>query len=315
MITVVNPAFLSVVVDNGRFGYGYIGVAPSSGLDRFAMAMARFTLGMPDNAPVLEVMGNDLSLLFSETHSFIITGARVKATIDDMPVKPWSAIKAPEGSILKVTEVWEGFRYYIGFSGIIDIDPVMGSYSTNLECRFGGFQGRPLMKGDILKFRELYDPIEHVGVPDSLIPPLCEPHILRVLPGPEADRFDPASVKFLSDRNEAVFFKASPRLNRTGIRLDGPAVQFRDKVEQSIISEGILPGTVQVPPDGLPIINCVERTIGGYARLGTVIDVDLDKLAHIKPFDRVILSVSDRDEAERLSQARKDNITFYVKKQ
>ncbi len=315
MITVVNPAFLSVIVDNGRFGYGYIGVAPSSGLDRFAMAMARFALGMPDNAPVFEIMGDDLSLLFSETVTFAITGARVKATVDDVPVEPWCAVKAPKGSILKVAEVLEGFRYYIGFSGIIDIDAVMGSYSTNLECGFGGFQGRPLMKGDILKFREIYDPIEHVGIPDLLIPSMCGPHILRVLSGPEADRFDPASVEFLSNRNEAAFFKASPRLNRTGIRLDGPAIQFRDKVDQSIISEGILPGTIQVPPDGLPIINCVERTIGGYARLGTVINVDLYKLAHIKPFDRVILSVSDRDEAERLSRARKDSIAFYVKKQ
>jgi allophanate hydrolase len=142
-----------------------------------------------------------------------------------------------------------------------------------------------------------------------------EPHILRILPGPEADRFNPASVKFLSDRDEALFFRASARLNRTGIRLEGPAVEFRDKVEQSIISEGILPGTVQVPADGLPIINCVERTIGGYARLGIVINVDLDKLAHIKPFDRVILSVTDREEAARLWQARKDNIAFSIKKQ
>ncbi|MBP1748677.1 MAG: KipI antagonist [Deltaproteobacteria bacterium] len=315
MITVINPAFLSIIVDNGRFGYGYIGVAPSSGLDRFACAIARFILGNPDSAPVLETMGNDLSLLFSESITFAITGARVKATLDDVPVQSWSQVKAPKGSILKVSEILEGLRYYLGFSGIIDIDPVMGSCSTNLECRFGGFQGRPLMKGDVLKFRDLYDPVEHVSVPDELIPSLHEPHILRVLSGPEADRFNPASVKFLSNRNEALIFKASARLNRTGIRLEGPAIQFRDKVEQSIMSEGILPGTIQVPPDGLPIINCVERTIGGYARLGIIIDVDLDKLAHIKPFDRVILSVTDNEEAERLLQAKKDTVAFYVKKQ
>jgi 5-oxoprolinase (ATP-hydrolysing) subunit C len=122
-------------------------------------------------------------------------------------------------------------------------------------------------------------------------------------------------VKFLSDRNEALIFRASARLNRTGIRLEGPPLEFLDRVEQSIISEGILPGTIQVPADGLPIINCVERTIGGYARLGTVIDVDLDRLAHIRPFDRVILSMTDHEEARRLSQARKDTIAFSIKKQ
>ena len=161
----------------------------------------------------------------------------------------------------------------------------------------------------------LSNPARHVSLPDELIPSLCEPHVLRVLPGPEAGHFSPASVKFLSNRNEALVFKASARLNRTGIRLEGPAIKFRAKAEQSIISEGILPGTIQVPPDGLPIINCVERTIGGYARLAIIIDVDLDKVAHIKPFDRVILSLTDREEAERLSQAKKDAIAFHVKKQ
>ena len=315
MITVVNPAFLSMIVDNGRFGYGHIGVAPSSGLDRFACAMARFILGNIDSAPVLEIMGNGLSLLFSEAVAFAITGARVKGTLDDVPVEPWSRTKAPKGSVLKISEVFEGCRYYIGFSGTIDVDPVMGSRSTNLECRFGGYQGRPLMKGDVLELREVYDPVGHISVPDERIPSMGEPHIIRVLPGPEADYFSPLSVKFLSNRNEALFFKASARLNRTGIRLEGPAIQFRDEAEQSIISEGILPGTIQVPPDGLPIINCVERTIGGYARLAIIIDVDLDKLAHIKPFDRVILSVTDSEEAERLLQAKKDTVAFYVKKQ
>lgn len=315
MITVLNPAFLSLIVDNGRFGYGDIGVPPSSGLDRFALKLAGFILGNPENAPVLEVMGNDLSLLFSESVTFAITGARVRAALNGVPVEPWSAVRVPKGSVLKVSEVLEGFRYYVGFSGTIAIEPVMGSCTTNLECRFGGFQGRPLMKGDILTLRDMREPAGSQAIPDELIPPMTEPHILRILPGPEADRFTPASVKFLSDRDEALVFRASARLNRTGIRLEGPAVKFRDKAEQSIISEGVLPGTVQAPADGQPIINCVERTIGGYARLGTVIDVDLDRLAHIRPFDRVILSVTDREEAYRLSRARKDSIAFSIKKQ
>lgn len=314
MITVINPAFLSMIVDGGRFGYADIGVPPSSGLDRFACMMARLILGNPDNSPVLEVMGNDLSLLFSEPVTFTITGARVRATLDEATVEPWSTVRAPKGSVLKVFEVTEGFRYYLAFSGEIDIDPVMGSYATNLECRFGGFKGRPLMKGDVLAFRDIRDPV-YSSVPNDLIPSMGEPHILRMIPGPETGYFTPASVKFLSDRNEPLYFKASSRLNRTGIRLEGPPVQFREKADQSIISEGILPGTIQVPADGQPIINCVERTIGGYARLGIVIDVDLDKLAHVKPFDRVILSAADREEAGRLSQARKDSIAFHIKKQ
>jgi antagonist of KipI len=315
MITVINPAFLALVVDNGRFGFGHIGVPPSSGLDRFALDMARAILGNPGNAPALEIMGNDLSLSFSETMTFAITGARVKATLDGEDVEPWSAIRAPKDSILKVTEVLEGFRYYIGFSGTIEVAPVMDSYTTNLECRFGGFHGRPLMKGDVLTLRDMCEPGGPHTIPGELIPSMKEPHFLRILPGPEADRFTPASVKFLFDKDEALIFRASARLNRTGIRLEGAAIEFLDRAEKSIISEGLLPGTIQVPADGLPIINCVERTLGGYARLGTVIDVDLNRLAHIRPFDRVILSTTDHEEARRLSRARKDAIAFSIKKQ
>jgi antagonist of KipI len=171
------------------------------------------------------------------------------------------------------------------------------------------------MKGDRIALRDIREPAEFAIVPDRMIPSMREPHLIRVIAGPEVGYFAPASVRFFGNRKEAALFNATSRLNRTGIRLEGNPLEFRNDVEQSIISEGLLPGTIQVPPDGCPIIGLAERTIGGYARLATVADVDMDRLAQIKPRDSVILSSIDIDEAERLWRARRDALSFYCKKQ
>lgn len=315
MIEVAAAGFLSIIVDSGRYGHAHIGVPPSSALDRFSYGILQYLLENPDNSPALEVMGNDLRLQFAEEVTFAITGARVAATLDDVPVAAWSALRARKGSCLRVREVKEGLRYYIGFAGTMDVEPVLGSCTTNLECNFGGFHGRPFIKGDVISMKGLRMPGELRRVPETMIPSMREPHVIRVIAGPEADRFVPRSVAFLENRVDAALFNVTSRLNRTGIRLVGPPLMFREEVEKSIISEGVLPGTVQVPPDGLPIICLAERTVGGYARLAVTADIDMDRLAHIKPGDRVLLRAIDIEEAQRLWSARRDGMSFYCKKQ
>ena len=103
-------------------------------------------------------------------------GAKVRATVDDSAVLPWTSFVVPRESTLTVSEVKEGLRFYIGFSGTPAIDPVMGSYTTNLECRFGGFKGRPLMKGDCLEFNDVKS--WHArGLPAKRIPEMNPPHL------------------------------------------------------------------------------------------------------------------------------------------
>ena len=315
MIGVVGAGFLSMVVDGGRYGHAHEGVPPSSALDRLAYETLQFLLDNKEGTPAIEAMGNDLRLWFARSVTFAITGAKVMATLDDVPVLPWSAVRAKKGSYLRVREVREGLRYYVGFSGTIDVEPVLGSRTTNMECKFGGFHGRPLMKGDMLTLKELHTPARLRSIPEEMMPSMHEPHIIRVIGGPEADYFTPGSACFLTNREDAALFNATARLNRTGIRLEGQPVVFREDVEKSIISEGILPGTIQVPPDGFPIISLTERTIGGYARLALTASVDMDRLAHVKPRDRVFLYAIDIGEAERLWMARRDAVSFYCKKQ
>jgi biotin-dependent carboxylase-like uncharacterized protein len=303
MIEVVSPGWLAVIVDGGRHGLADVGVPPSSALDGFAFRTLNSLLGNPGGRPALEVMGSDFRLLFREDMGCAITGAKVSAFLDDLPLKPWSAFQAPKGSLLRVREVTEGLRYYVGFTGLMEADEVMGSYTTNIECRFGGYRGRPLMKGDRIGIVEGRPGIEASSAPAGPIPSMAPPHVLRIVPGPEWGSFCDAPAESVNGQGkEPTWFTVSARLNRTGIRLEGDPILFKEKADRSIVSEGVLPGTVQVPGDGMPIIVLYERTIGGYARMGIVAAVDRDRLAHLRPKDPVAFRVIGRDEAERLGR-------------
>ena len=299
MIEVVNPAWFSMVVDGGRYGHADTGVPGSGALDRFAYRILNYLVGNEAGAPALEVMGSGFSATFDADVTCAITGAQVTAYIDSAPVTPWMSFVADKGSMLRVKEVLEGFRYYIGFSGSIHVDKVMGSCTTNLECGFGGFGGRPLIKGDQLNLKGPRV-IGERFIPEDIIPQMDSPHVLRILEGPEVGYFTPEVLSDLFDTTGRLWYKVSLNSNRAGIRLEGRPLIFRKRMEKSIVSEGILPGTIQVTGEGLPILVLNERTIGGYARLGMVAKVDHDRLAHLKPKDKVIFQVIDVETAERL---------------
>jgi 5-oxoprolinase (ATP-hydrolysing) subunit C len=297
MIEVLNPAWLAIIVDEGRYGLGHIGVPPSGPLDLTAYRAVNTLLGNAPVTPVLEVMGSDFRIAFGADMRCALAGARVEAFLDGVPVHSWTSFRVSKGSMLRVREVREGLRYYIGVSGVIDSEEAMGSRTTNLECLFGGYHGRPLMKGDRLTVNNMEENGETRSVPEALVPSMAPPHLLRLLKGPEFDSFTAESLVGFVEKSEKPNYTVTTRLNRTGIRIEGPALQFREAAEKSIISEGVVPGTVQVPGDGLPIIVLYERTIGGYARVATVIRADLDRLAHLKPRDPVHFRFVGIDEA------------------
>jgi len=299
MVEIVNPAWLSMVVDGGRYGHADVGMPPSSVLDGYAYTALCRLLGYGTGVPVLEIMGHDFSFRVNMDLSCAITGARVTAFVDSTPVIPWAVFRIKAGSTIRVKEVTEGLRYYIGFSGMIDAAKVAGSYTTNIECRFGGYFGRPFLKGDRITLKDVCIPDERV-IGESLIPSMKAPHLLRIIDGEERDRFSPEALKSLFEKYGDSWYKVSTKANRTGIRLEGRPLKFRKGVEQSIISEGILPGVVQIPGDGQPIIVLYERTIGGYARIGHVAKIDRDLLAHLKPLDKVRFQRIEPEEAERL---------------
>ncbi|HQB33207.1 MAG: KipI antagonist [Syntrophorhabdus sp. PtaB.Bin027] len=299
MIEIINSAWFTLVVDGGRNGYADVGVPGSAALDQFAYNLLNFLVGNENGAPVLEVMGNEFTVKVNCETTCAITGAQVTAYVDDKQITPWVSFAARTGSTIRVKQVLEGFRYYVGFSGLMNVDRVIDSYSTNLECRFGGFRGRPLIKGDRIGLKEPKVVGERF-VPEEVIPAMEQPHVLRVLEGPEFHYFTSEAINRLFEKKDHSWYIVSTKSNRTGIRLEGKPLIFRKEMDKSITSEGILPGTIQVPGDGLPIFMLNERTIGGYARIGMVAKADQDRLAHLKPKDKVFFQLIGIDEAERL---------------
>ncbi len=307
MIEIIHQGTMTCIVDSGRYGYAAVGVPPSAALDGFAYGALNRLLGQDGHAPALEIIGAQFSLRFHEAMTCAITGALVRASLDDNPLNPWMSFSAAAGSILKVHEVIEGFRYYLGFAGSMALERVIDRFATNLECGFGGYKGRALTFGDRINIDDCYD-IPRGAIPGNAIPGMKSPHLLRVTAGPEYHYFTDAAQKIFAERKGRSVYDVSATINRTGIRLEGQPLTFRDDVDKSIISEGILPGTVQIPGDGLPIIMLYERTIGGYARVARVIRADLDRLAHLQPGDYVLFELVAMAEAEHLWEDRQKRL-------
>lgn len=309
MLTVQNPGLYALIVDLGRFGHAAAGVPSSSALDAYACRALYHLTGNGD-APVIEAIGPGFALHFDADVTFAITGARVKAFLGESFVRPWTAFRAKRGSVLHVREVTEGLRYYVGFSGTPGMARVMGSYATNLECGFGGLNGQPLKAGDAIVFDGVLEPDVKL-IPGSLIPAMHPPHKLRVMEGPEAGYFAEESRRLFWEKGAQTLYTVSGLSNRTGIRLEGTPLLFGADVGKSIISDGIVAGTVQIPGDGLPIIMLHERTIGGYARAAVIARADLDRLAHLAAGDFVIFERIGLEEAEALWKEKQSRLASF----
>ena len=182
----------------------------------------------------------------------------------------------------------------------------MGSRSTNLPSGFGGLQGRALEKNDILTSQIPSQPlqVDPRVFNAAWIPAFPNSWSLRIIWGPQDDHFPDESRKsFLS-----ATYKMSPDSDRTGIRLEGAIIRKKPDMQASIISEGVIAGSVQIPGDGKPIIILGETVTGGYRKIATVISADLPLLGQIKPGDAVGFSAVSLDEARRALNAVEEKV-------
>jgi biotin-dependent carboxylase-like uncharacterized protein len=214
-----------------------------------------------------------------------LCGGDLQPCLNDQPFDMWRSQVVRKGDVLLLKATRTGCRAYLAVGGGISLEPVLASRSTNLASRFGGHEGRSLRKGDLLFTG---DPERHVRWAGEIFDPEGRPSYtgkwdLRVLLGPQDQDFPEESVRLLLDSS----FAASSQSDRTGIRLAGPALQRKKSLGDSIISEGVVPGAIQVPGDAQPIILLVETITGGYRKIATVISADLPLLGQIKPADRV----------------------------
>ena len=218
----------------------------------------------------------------------------------------WRSHILKKDDILSFRSALSGFRAYIAVAGGISIPPVMGSRSTNLPSGFGGLQGRALEKNDILTSQIPSQPlqVDPRVFNAAWIPAFPNSWSLRIIWGPQDDHFPDESRKsFLS-----ATYKMSPDSDRTGIRLEGAIIRKKPDMQASIISEGVIAGSVQIPGDGKPIIILGETVTGGYRKIATVISADLPLLGQIKPGDAVGFSAVSLDEARRALNAVEEKV-------
>jgi biotin-dependent carboxylase-like uncharacterized protein len=302
MIEILSTGGLSTVQDQGRFGYRRFGVGVSGALDTLAATVGNAMLGNAPSCAFIEIVLFPFRVRFAADCRIAVTGADALAAVDGVPICPWWSLPVRAGQVLSLQAPRAGSVAYLCIEGGIDVANVLGSRSTDLKAGFGGFQGRTLRKGDRLTWcapssGHVTERARGFGVRPPASSPLQNgggaATRVRVLPAAEWESFtDEAHALFLGTE-----WKISPNSNRIGVRLEGPALRARRNLE--MLSHGIVPGVIQIPPSGLPIVmQCDAQTSGGYPKIATVIEADQWRIAQTPLGGRVRFEVATLAEAQ-----------------
>ncbi len=297
---VLKHGFFTTVQDLGRYGYLKYGVAISGAMDSFSMIVANLLVGNNPNDACLEItlIGPELQAL-ADTQ-IAVTGGKTSVKIDGEEAPMWQTLTVRKGDVVSIEKIESGCRCYLSIRGGINTPIVLGSRSTYVRGRFGGINGRQLKAGDIIEGFNV-SPVDVVfRMPENLVPRFMESFTVHVVLGPQADMFTKRGIEtFLLNP-----YKVTIDSDRMGYRLEGPAIQHKGKVD--IVSDALLPGTIQVPKDGKPIIIMRDaQTTGGYPKIAAVITPDLDRLGQAKPNDIIrFLEITLEDARKRLLEYR-----------
>jgi antagonist of KipI len=286
-VNVLHAGMLTTVQDLGRRGHLAEGVPFGGAADPFALRVANLLVGNAEDAPALEITLTGPELAFSGPAWIAVCGAR----FENIPA--WRPVRVEAGGRLKFGKRLQGCRAYLSVSGGFDVERVMDGRGTFLAAGIGGYQGRSLCNGDLVRFlpseRQL---LGHWSLDERMIPRYSREPTVRVMPGAHAGEF--------GDALYSARFGVTARSDRMGIRLDGP--KLVRAVGGDLVSTAVAPGTIQVPPDGNPIVLMADaQTLGGYPRVAHVASVDIPLLAQLAPGDGVRFARTTVADAHALS--------------
>lgn len=319
-ITVLSPGLLTTIQDRGRYGYQKHGVIVSGAMDSYAMRLANIIVGNDENEGVLEITFIGPSLKIEKGNLIAITGANLTPTINGKKVPLGRPVYLKEDGILKFGKMESGCRCYLSVAGGFDVPVFLESKSTYLRAKLGGKDGRALQKNDVINIGarselsvKLIDKVKETFKNESFtytkwyiksfIDHKQEAAVIRV--------FEDRQFKFAAEESIEGFFNTAfsvdTKSDRMGYRLNGPKIKFKEKIE--MISEEVSFGTIQIPPDGNPIILLADRaTAGGYPKLAHVASCDIEKLVQLKPSDKIKFEKITLKEAEKLYLEREKYI-------
>lgn len=304
-ITVIKPGLLGSIQDLGRYGYGSLGINSSGAMDRYAARVANLLVGNQQQEAVMELHFPGPQLLIEQNAFISITGGHFSPTLNDEPLPLWQPLLIRKNTILHFPGLRYGARCYIAIHGGFDIDPWLGSASTNLKAGAGGFKGRKFEKGDELLSRE--GPLYFAGWMKDRKDVVAlnwradttsvyrYPHEIFFTAGHEHTLLTPSAAKDLVSNN----FIIRPFSDRMGYRLRGPLLESAGTAE--LVSTGVSFGTIQLLPGGeLIVLMADHQTTGGYPRIGHVITAHLPRLAQLRPSEAIQFTQVDHATAESL---------------
>ncbi len=304
-IKIVKAGMLTTVQDLGRIGFQKSGMVVGGAMDNLALRLGNIILGNSENEAGLECTTIGPTIIFTESQLISITGGDLSPSLDGVPVSMWKPIYITAGSIISFGHPKTGCRTYICFYGGLAIPVVLNSRSTYIRGKIGGFNGRVLEKDDYIEFRDLYKNYRKNfnWSLDNSIYPFLSSRTIRITDGPYLDQLDCDSLKtFLSKK-----FTISNQSDRMGYRLGSEILNLKNKVE--LLSSAVNLGTIQLPPQGNPIILMADRpTTGGYPIIGQVALVDIPLIAQLRPQDQVIFKLISLNDAQLLLKKRNKQI-------
>lgn len=304
-VHVLAPGLLTTLQDGGRHGWRHLGVGRAGTMDGFSHTIANRLVGNADDTAVMEISLHGPRLRFDHAARIAFCGARIDADIDGMAADGWRRIDLPAGATVTFGACRRGARACLAVAGGFVVPQVLGSASTDLRGGFGGMRGRALARGDVLPLSPRKQPAtEQLNIAPWWIDPtpdldFDQSAVIRVLPG--HDQLTPDDALF------AQAWRVAPASDRQGLRLQGAPSSgsatepLTLRQPRETVSEPVAPGTIQLPPDGGPIVLLADaQTHGGYPRIGHAIRADWPRLAQLRPGDTLHFEPCTPETARRL---------------
>lgn len=295
------------IQDSGRQGLMHLGISNSGAMDVNSMKLANWLVNKPAESPVIEVTLIGPEIRFKKPLTIAICGALFDLYLNGNLIFNDETIQVNRGDVLEFDRLQQGARAYIAFSGELQLRPLLGSYSTHLTAKFGGFENRQFKNNDLLDITSnTRSPSKKITAANNAF--FSGNYLLRCTHSVESDQFSQQqSGQFFSQK-----YRVTPECNRMGIRLSCEALKFENRF--NITSCGLTQGSIQIPPSGQPIISSVDgQTIGGYPRIANVISADLPILGQLKAGDQLSFTLITQSFAEKVfanAQAFQKKIAF-----
>jgi antagonist of KipI len=320
-LKVLRAGILSTLQDRGRYGYQRYGMPVGGVMDEHSHRLANLLVGNAEDEATLEFTLAGPRLEFTQTALIAICGGDFAATIGGREVPAARPVLARAGSVLDLAVCRLGCRAYLALAGGFDVPVVMGSKSTYLPASLGGFHGRALRRGDELTVQpapaHLYPALHRaLQTAEDFVCPKWSVHANAALLAHDHHR-----IRFMQGRHFALFseasrtqfisaeFRIAANSDRMGYRLEGPTLSLTEPGE--VLPEAVTFGSIQVPPDGKPIVLMANRqTTGGYPLIGEVASVDLPLLAQLPPGDTLRFEPITLEQSEQLYLQRERELAL-----